>query len=61
MEYKRYDNTIVLRLDPNEDIFQSLLQLAAKEDIALAKISGLGAIDDFTVGVFDTKNKIQPF
>ena len=58
MEYKRYDNAIVLRLDPNEDIVQSLLHLAAKEDIALAIISGLGAIDDFTVGVFDTKKKI---
>lgn len=57
MEYKRYDNTIIMRLDPAEEICEKLLYVAEKENIMLAQISGLGAINNFTTGVFDTVNK----
>lgn len=57
MEYKRYDDTIIMRLDPNEEICGQLLYVAEKENIMLAQISGLGAINNFTTGVFDTVNK----
>ena len=53
MKYKRFDNTIVLRLEVGEDICEALLLLAEKEKITYASVSGIGATDDFTVGVFD--------
>lgn len=57
MKYKRIENTIVLRLEVGEDINESLLFLAGKENIALASVSGIGATDCFTVGVFHIESK----
>lgn len=57
MEYKRYGGVIALRLDKGDDITESVYKVAEKEGVKAAKVSGIGATDDFTVGVFDIAKK----
>lgn len=57
MEYRRFENTIITRLDKGEDIITQLTLLCEKEEIQLAMVSGLGAVDRVTIGMFDTHEK----
>lgn len=57
MKYQRFEQTIVVRMDKGEDIVEQVKNVALKENIKLASISALGAINEFTVGVFKTKEK----
>ena len=57
MKYQRFEQTIILRMDKGEDIVEQVKNVALKEKIKLASISALGAINEFTVGVFKTKEK----
>lgn len=57
MEYKRFENTIIARLDKGEEILEQLEKISRAEDIKLASVGALGAINDFTVGVFNTEEK----
>ena len=57
MEYKRFDNTIIARIDKGEEILEQLKVIAINENIKLASINALGAIDDFTVGVYKVDEK----
>ena len=57
MEYRNFDNTIIARIDKGEEILEKVKEIALKENIKLASISALGAVNDFTVGVFKTDEK----
>ena len=57
MEYRRFGDTIVARIDKGEEIVGQVRELALKEGIKLASVQALGAVDDFTVGVFKTDEK----
>ena len=57
MDYRRFGDTVIARLDKGEEIHEQLRLIALKEDIKLASVSALGAVDDVTVGVFVTQEK----
>lgn len=57
MEYRKFNNTIVARIDKGEEILESIKNIALKENIKLANVNALGATNDFTVGVFKTAEK----
>lgn len=57
MEYRRFQDTVVVRIDKNEEIIEQVRQVAEQEQIKLASVRALGAVNDFTVGVFNTVEK----
>lgn len=57
MVYKRFQDNLILRVDPGEEILETLKKVAEKEQIKLAEVSALGAIGEFTTGVFDPEKK----
>lgn len=57
MDYRRFQNHYVIRLDRGEDIVTQLKKLAKTEQIKLATLSGLGACGKVTAGLFDTTTK----
>lgn len=57
MDYKVYGEKIFIRLDPKDEVLASLAAVCEKENVRLGAISGLGAVNEMTVGVFDTEEK----
>ena len=57
MEYRRFNNIIVARIDRGEEILEKMKEIALKENIKLANVNALGATNDFTVGVFKVDEK----
>ena len=61
MEYRKFGDTYIVRIDKGEEILTQLKVFAEAEGVKLASITGLGAVKDFTVGVFDPNAKVyQP-
>ena len=58
MEYKRFNNKIVVRIDRGEEIVSKLNEVCVKENIKLASVNAIGATDDFTVGVYKPSEKL---
>ena len=57
MDYRKFGSAYVVRMDKGEEILEQLKILCTREKIRLASVQALGAIGDFTVGVFRTKEK----
>ena len=57
MEYRKFSQGYVLRLDPGEEIVSSLTRLVEQEGVTLATVSALGAANDVTIGIFNTWEK----
>ncbi|MBU5681572.1 PPC domain-containing DNA-binding protein [Blautia sp. MSJ-9] len=57
MDYSRLQDTLIVRIDKGEEITSQLRKVCEKEDVKLACVEALGAVNDFTVGVFNTAEK----
>ena len=57
MDYRRFGDTVMVRMDRGEEITEQLRKVAEKEKICLASVEALGAVNDFTVGVYNTAEK----
>ena len=57
MKYKRFGEDIVARLEVGEEVIASLSDIAEKEGLTFASVSGIGAADDIAVSVYDVKAK----
>ncbi|MBZ6528004.1 DUF296 domain-containing protein [Aerococcaceae bacterium DSM 111021] len=53
MDYRRFDQTIVLRLDRGDKVKESIQLACEKEQVTLATVSGIGATESAKIGIFD--------
>lgn len=58
MEYRKFGDTYIVRIDRGEEILSSLAAFCEKEDIRLASVQALGAVDHAVVGVYDVDTQV---
>jgi predicted DNA-binding protein with PD1-like motif len=57
MNYKRFHNKVIVRIDKGEELVDSLKTVCKKLEIKLGSIIGIGATDKITVQLMNTKTK----
>lgn len=56
MEYRRVDNTIILRVQRGEEITEAIKSVALKENVKTASVQGIGACDYVVTGIYEVDN-----
>ena len=57
MEYKKFGNKYIVRIDRGEEIVETLKKFCEDNNIKLGTIIGLGATNKATVGLYNTEEK----
>jgi len=57
MKYKRLGNRVLIRVDKGEEIVDALKHVCKNLDIGFGSITGIGATDNVTIGLLNTKTK----
>ena len=57
MEFQKFGNKFVIRLDKGEEVVETLKQFCTKNHIKLGMVNGIGSTNRVVIGIFDTKNK----
>ena len=57
MEYTRYGSKILIRLDPGDEIVSGVADVCRTEKVRLGSVSGIGAVNKATVGLFKPDSK----
>lgn len=58
MEFRRFDNAYVIRMDRGEEVMATLTALCEQEGIRLASVEAIGAVDRAVVGLYDVDKKV---
>ena len=58
MDYRRFGDRYVLRVDRGEEVLEQVEKLCRAEGIAVGYAVGLGATDEVTLGLFNTEEKV---
>ncbi len=57
LKYREYYDNILVRIDRGEDVVEKLLELVEKLQLKNGSISGIGASDNITVGLYSVDKK----
>ena len=57
MEFKKFGSKYIVRLDRGEEIVASITELVKSENISLGRVSGIGAVNKVTIGLFEVDTK----
>lgn len=57
MDYKKFGNTLIVRLDPGEEIVAAIKEVCVKKNITLASVSAIGAVKEFSAGVYSLESQ----
>lgn len=55
MEFQKFGQDYVVRFDKGEEILTCMAELCRAEQITLASVSGIGAVNEATLGLFNTE------
>ena len=58
MEFRRFNDTYVIRMDRGEEIVSTLTGLCEREGVRLASVEAIGAVDRAVVGLYDVGEKV---
>lgn len=57
MDYKRFSNKLVIRLDKGDELVDNIKKVCVVEGVRLGIVSGLGATNRAIIGLFETATK----
>lgn len=58
MEFRRFNDAYVVRMDRDEEVMETLTALCEQEGIRLASVEAIGAVDRAVVGLYDVGEKV---
>ena len=57
MEYRKFGQTYVIRMDRGEEVMENLTEICRRENIGLAAVQAIGACDRAVLGLYDVERK----
>lgn len=57
MKYRKYGNVYAVRLEVGDEIVESVLSLARKENIRFAQVYAIGAVNKVVMGLYNLDEK----